>query len=405
MNIVIIGSSAAGLSCLNTLCRILPQAKITVISAEKYPPYSRCLLTYYIANTMTRQELTISSPSDYPSNVQFILEQRARQINVQKKTVRLADGRELDFDKLLIAVGADAIKPKYCTEEKRTFTLRYLDDAKKIDKVMKERAVVSGGGFIGIKTAYGLRLRNIKTDMVVTSPYPLSMVLDETSARHIEKDLTGLGIAITTGDDIAEISLHNEDLKVHLNSGKELETDVVIVGKGVKPSVDLAQASGIKVNEGISVNEYLETSAPDIFAAGDCCETIDLARNKLQVIGLWPEAVEQGYFAALGMAGYKSRYPGSIGMNSLKTTAFHLISAGILKGGPELTLYEKHMPSRNQFRKIVLRGDVPVGMAFYNCPEDAGLFVNLIKKAMPLSANPEKLVNGDVSISDIMKPL
>lgn len=405
MNIVIIGSSAAGLSCLNTLCKISPQAEITVISAEKYPPYCRCLLTYFIGNTMSEPELTITKPADYPSNVQFILGQKARQINVQRKTVRLGDGREIGYDKLLIAVGADAIKPKYCNEEKRTFTLRYLDDAQKIDKVMKERAVVSGGGFIGIKAAYGLRLRNIKTDMVVTSPYPLSMVLDEASARHIEKDITGLGIAIITGDDIAEVSLHNNDLKVHLNSGKELKTDVVIVGKGVKPSVDLAQASGIKVNAGISVNEYLETSAPDIFAAGDCCETIDLARNKLQVIGLWPEAVEQGYFAALGMAGHKSRYPGSIGMNSLKTTAFHLISAGILKGGPELTLYEKHIPSRNQFRKIVLRNNVPVGMAFYNCPEEAGLFVNLIKKAVPLSANPEKVVNGDVSISDIMKPL
>ncbi len=405
MNIVIIGSSAAGLSCLNTLCKISPQAKITVISAERYSPYSRCLLTYYLGNSMTEQELTISSPSDYPSDVRFILGQKAEQIDTQRKTVRLSDGKELGYDKLLIAVGADAIKPKYYAEGKRTFTLRYLDDAKKIADTTKGKAVVLGGGFVGIKTAYGLLERNIKTDMVITSPYPLAMVLDEASARYIEKDLVDMGIGITTRDDVADISLHKNALKVYLSSGRVLESDVVVVGKGVKPSVDLAKASGIKVNEGISVNEYLETSAPDIFAAGDCCETIDLARNKLQIIGLWPVAVEQGYFAALNMSGNRSRYPGSIAMNSLKTKAFHLISAGLLKGEPGLTVYEKHIPSRKQFRKIAFRGDVPVGMAFYNCPEEAGLFVNLIKKAMPLIVKPEKVVNGDVSISDILKPL
>jgi len=405
MNVVIIGASAAGLSCLNTLRTISPQAKITVISAEKYPPYSRCLLTYYLGNSMTEQELTIATPADYPSNIRFIPGQKAEQINAQRKTVRLSDGKELGYDKLLIAVGADAMKPKYYAEGKRTFTLRYLDDAKKIADTAKGKAVVLGGGFVGIKTAYGLLERNIKTDMVVASPYPLAMVLDEASARYIEKDLAELGIGIITREDVADISLHKNQLKVYLSSGRALETDVVVVGKGVIPSVDLAKASGIKVNEGISVNEYLETSAPDIFAAGDCCETLDLARNKLQIIGLWPAAVEQGYFAALNMSGTRSRYPGSIAMNSLKTKAFHLISAGILKGEPGLRVYEKYIPSRKQFRKIAFRGDVPVGMAFYNCPEEAGLFVNLIKKAVPLMVNPEKVVNCDVSISDIMKPL
>lgn len=405
MNIVIIGASAAGLSCLKTLGKISPQAKITVVSDEKYLPYCRCLLTYYLGNYMTEQELTISSPADYPANVQFILRQKAQRIDSQRKTVHLSDGRELAYDQLLIAVGAEAIKPEYCVTEKNTFTLRYLDDAKKIAATTKERAIVLGGGFIGIKTAYGLLQRNIKTDLVITSPYPLAMVLDEDSARYLERDLVEMGIGILTGEDVADISLRKDELKVYLSSGRELETNVVIAGKGVKPSVDLAQSSGIKVNNGIFVNEYLETSAPGIFAAGDCCETMDLARNKLQAIGLWPTAVEEGYFAALSMAGYRSRYPGSIGMNSLKTKAFHLISAGILKGESGLRIYEKNIPSRKQFRKIAFRGKVPVGMAFYNCPEEAGLFVNLIKKAVPLLANPEKVINGDVSISDIMKPL
>ncbi len=405
MNIVIIGCSAAGLSCLDTLCKISPQAHVTVISAERYSPYSRCLLTYYLGNMMTEQELTISTPSSYPASVRFILGQKAEKVDTRGKSVRLSNGMECEYDKLLIAVGADAVKPKYCDEEKRTFTLRYMDDAKKIAAKLKGKAVVSGGGFVGIKTAYGLLERKIKTEMVITSSYPLSMVLDESSASYIEKDLAQMGIGIITNDDIAEINLHQNDLKVCLSSGRVLESDFVVAGKGVKPQVDLARAAGIKVNEGISVDEYMETSVPDIFAAGDCCETVDLARNKVSLIGLWPVAVEQGYFAALNMSGNRSRYPGSIGMNSLKTKAFHLISAGILKGEPGLKVYEKQMFATKQFRRIAFRDDVPVGMAFYNCPEEAGLFVNLIKKAQPLLVRPQKVVNGDVSISDILKPL
>jgi nitrite reductase (NADH) large subunit len=405
MQIVIIGASAAGLACLSTLGRIAPQAKITIVSAEPYSPYSRCLLTYYIGRSLTEEELMISSPADYPSSVRFLAGQRAEQIDAATKTVRLSGGDTLGYDKLLIAVGADAVKPIYCDEEKGTFTLRTLDDAKKIAGSTNSKAVVTGGGFIGIKTAYGFLERHVKTEMVIASPHPLAMVLDEASARYLERDLKAMGLGITTGDDIATVGIHNCTVNVALVSGKVLACDVVVVGKGVKPSVDLARDAGIKINEGITVSEYLETSAPEVFAAGDCCETLDLARNKVQLIGLWPAAVEQGYYAALNMAGYKSRYPGSVAMNSVKTKSFHLISAGVLKGEAGLTIHEKYVPLKKQFRKIACRGNVPVGMAFYNCPEEAGLFVNLIKKAVPLIADPEKIVNGEVAVSDLMKPL
>lgn len=131
---------------------------------------------------------------------------------------------------------------------------------------------------------------------------------------------------------------------------------------------------------------------------------MDLARNKVHIIGAWPAAAEQGRIAALNMTGAESRYPGSIWTNSINTNAFHLVTAGVLKGKPGLTVYEKYIPSRKQFRRIVLRGDVPVGMAFYNCSEEAGLFFNLMKKATPLTVDPEKIVNGDVNIREIRIP-
>lgn len=280
-----------------------------------------------------------------------------------------------------------------------------MDDAKKIERHIRDGAIVLGGGFIGIKAAYGLIERKVKVAVVISSQYPLSMIADETTGRLLEKGLRGMGIDIRTGEDIAGIKQKNNSLRVSLSSGFELDSDAVIVGKGVKPRIELAKQAGIKTDLGIMVNEFLETSAEGVYAAGDCCETMDIARKTLWVNAIWPVAVEQGYHAALNMLGMQAAYPGSIGMNSLKTRAFHLITAGVLKGGEGISFFEKYIPSTNQFRKLAMRDNVPVGMAFYNNPEDAGVVANLIKKGTQLTVDPAKVVNNEVSMMDILKPL
>lgn len=403
MKAVIIGLSAAGLSCLETLLRFSPDTDITVISEEKYSPYCRPLLTYYLGKTLQENRMTISNIYDYPANTRFFFGERVEHINTGKKSVMLSRGKEIHYDKLLIATGANAVKPDFYDEEKRTFTLRYMDDAKKVEKYLKKKAAVIGGGFVGIKTAYGLLERNISVDLIVSSPYPLSMVLDEKTARFIEKDLREMGISIRTGEDISGLNLKRDTVRVSLKSGIELDSDVVVVGKGVKPRVELARKSGINIDLGIMVNEFLETSAEGVYAAGDCCEAMDIVRKRPWVNALWPIAVEQGYFAALNMSGSHASYPGCIGMNSLKTHSFYLISGGVLKQDEGVTIFEKHFPHKNQFRKLAVRDNVPVGMAFYNNPEDAGVIVNLIRKGMPLTVNPGKIVNGDASLMDIIK--
>jgi NAD(P)H-nitrite reductase large subunit len=405
MNVVIIGSSAAGLSCLDTLLRFSPELNATIISEEAYAPYCRCLLTYYLGRMLKEQQMVIRDTTTYLPNTHFLFNERVDRIDTQKRSVILSGGQEISYDKLLIATGSDAVKPKYYDEEKKTFTLRYLDDAKKIGPHLRNKVIVLGGGFVGIKAALGLMERDVGVTVVISSGYPLSMIVDEKTGWIIGKDLTRMGIDIRTGEDIAGIKTENEGLRVSLSSGFELDTDAIIVGKGVKPRVELAKQAGIKTDLGITVNEFLETSAEGIYAAGDCCETIDIARKRSWVNAIWPAAVEQGYYAALNMLGMKAPYHGSIGMNSLKTRAFHLITAGVPKGGEGISLFEKYIPSKNQFRKIAVRDNVPVGMAFYNNPEEAGVIINLIKKGTPLTVDPAKIVNSEVSMMDILKPL
>jgi len=405
MEIVIIGSSAAGLSCLDTLLKFSRDINVTVISEEPYKPYCRCLLTYYLGKMLNEQQMVIRDTTSYPSNTRFLFGERVASIDTTRKVVILSGGKEIGYDRLLIATGSHAKKPEYYDEEKRTFTLRFMDDAKKIEPHLRSSAIVLGGGFIGVKAALGLLERSIATTIVIASRYPLSMIADETTGRIVENDLTRMGIEIRTGEDISGIKINNATLRVSLSSGSELDSDIIIVGKGVKPRVELAKQSGIKTDTGIVVNEFFKTSAEGVYAAGDCCETMDIARNTHWINAIWPVAIEQGSYAALNMLGRQLTYPGSVGMNSLKSPVFHIITAGVLKGGDGITIYEKNMPSTNQFRKLAVRDNVPVGMAFYNNPEDAGVIVNLIKKGTPLTVDPLRIVNNEVSMMDLLKPL
>ena len=405
MHAVIIGTSAAGLSCLDTLIKFSPESKITIISEEAYAPYCRCLLPYYLGGILREKHMVIRDMASYPSGTAFLAGRKVDRINTQNKSVVLAGGEEIPYDKLLIATGSNAMRPKFYDENRKTFTLRYLDDAKKIQPHLRSRAIVLGGGFVGIKASFGLIQRKIGVTMVISSGYPLSMIVDRETGLFIGNDLRGMGIDIRTGEDVAGIREKNSGLRVALSSGSELDSDAVIVGKGVKPRIELAKQAGIRIDLGITVNEFLETSAEGIYAAGDCCETMDIARRRLWVNAIWPVAVEQGYYAALNMLGMQAPYRGSIGMNSMKTHAFHLITAGDMKGGEGISVFEKYIPSRNQFRKLAMRDNVPVGMAFYNNPEEAGVMVNLIKKGTPLTIDPAKIVRNEVSIMDILKPL
>jgi NAD(P)H-nitrite reductase large subunit len=401
---VIIGLSAAGLSALETVLRFAPEAEITAVSEENRQPYCRCLLTQYLGREIQQDFMAIRDTGQYPKNVTWLLGERVLRIDPEKKTAACSSGRILAYDKLLIATGAGAVRPEYCRDENRAYTLRFMEDALKIESLTFGRGIVAGGGFVGLKTAYGLKERGLEVEMVVSSPHLLSLVMNERAAARVEKDLETLGVTLHKGDDINGIRTEGNGVLAGLRSGKEIRSDVLVVGKGVVPRLELAREAGLSLEAGILVNDFLETSGRDIFAAGDCCQALDATRGRSWINAVWPVAVEQGYYAGLNMAGTPAAYPGSIGLNSLKTPRFHLINAGLLKEAPHVTFYEKEYPVRNQFRLLALREDIPVGMMFFNAPADAGPVVNLIRRGKPLARGlPQAIVNGEASLHDLLR--
>lgn len=403
MKVAIIGASAAGLSCLDVLQRFSLARTITLISEEPYPPYCRCLLTHRLAGELTPAQMTLWEPSREGPEISLLLGRRVASLDVRNQEALLDDGRRIPYDRLLLATGAEPIKPSYCDEGKNIFTLRTLADTEKIERAFGPQALVIGGGLVGIKAALALKDRGAAVEMVISSAYPLSQVLDRETGEIIGGALAWEGLSLHLGEEVREAGRDNGRVVFALQSGKELTANLALVGKGVNPRTELAQAAGLALGTGIKVNEFLETSVPAIYAAGDCCESQDLVRGVPRVNALWPVAAEQGWYAAWNMAGQHSPYPGALAMNNLKTPSFHLITAGILHGMEGIEVHSRFSPAQNQFRKLACREGRPVGMAFFNCPEEAGPFVHLIRQGLPLTLDPARLLSGETSPADLWK--
>lgn len=405
MKVVICGASAAGLSCLNTFIKEKSKdLECIIISEENSHPYSRCLLTYLLSGEIDRKSMFIASPNDYPENVKWFLGEKVTAIDAEKKFVVTNRNNMFFYDKLLLSTGADPIKTSYMDSANKIFNLRYVSDANSISKYLKNDAIVVGGGFVGIKTAYALIRKKINVSLVISSFHPLSTTVDEETGNILKNLLINMGINVITGVDVKEVITKNDSIVAVLSDGKVLTSDVVIVGKGVIPRIELIKNTSIKFNKGIIVDEYQQTSVLDIFAAGDCCESYDRVLGRTAVNAIWPIAVEQGRIAALNMLGNKVPFNENVAINSLKTNTFHLITAGNLKD-KEAKTFQFFDKNKKIYRRIAIKQNVPVGMAFLNCPEDAGILVNMIKYGKVLRHNVNDIINGTVSLLEVYNKL
>ncbi|MCM8771062.1 MAG: FAD-dependent oxidoreductase, partial [Candidatus Omnitrophica bacterium] len=271
-------------------------------------------------------------------------------------------------------------------------------------------ACVLGGGLIGLKAAYALKKRGVDVKVVIKSGQVLSQMLDFCGASFVQKKLEENGIDIILGQDAAEI-IGNGDIKaVKLDSGKVFAASLVIVGKGVLPNIDLVKDTEIKVNEGIVANEFLQTNIPNIYTAGDVCESFDIVLGSYTVNALWPVAVEQGRIAGLNMMGEKRQYDGSLGMNSIEFFGLPVISLGIYKIKEE----ERHLfeeikildEKTNIYKKLIIRGNLLVGAVLVGDIKNSGLFLRLIREKIDLTGFKDKLLKenfGYPQIRDLLK--
>jgi NAD(P)H-nitrite reductase large subunit len=407
MKYVIIGGSAAGISGAEAIRSIDNKGEITVISDENFPLYSRCLITYYLAQTINEKEIKFK-PDDFfkRNNIKSLLGVKAEKIMHNEKKIALNNGSFLTYDKLLIATGGSPKKLGIKGEDKNgVFGIRTIDDIKSMDNFLNKvnTAVVLGGGLIGMRTAYALRARGKKVIVIVKSNMILSQMLDDRAADIFKNVFEKNGTEIMFGLAANEV-LGDKNVKgLKLDNGREIDCELVIIGKGVNSNIDITKGTDIKTEWGIVVDDYMQTTITDIYAAGDVVQTKDITTEEDTINALWPCAVEQGRIAGLNMAGERESYDGSLSMNSLVFYDIQVISFGIIK--PKKEGYEqivKENKVRNVYKEMVIKDNRLVGAVLVNDVNQSGVYNVLIRRKIDVSSIKEVLLDDNFNFAKIL---
>jgi NADPH-dependent 2,4-dienoyl-CoA reductase/sulfur reductase-like enzyme/nitrite reductase/ring-hydroxylating ferredoxin subunit len=308
-SVVIVGGGAAGLAAADMLRRQGYEGPITMISGDDSAPYDRPNLSKdYLAGHAPEEWIPLRSPDYYSDRkIDLALKSRVSAIDVNQKRVQVENGKTYNFGALLLATGADPIKMSIPgASESQLYYLRTFSDSKLLVEkaAAAKQVVVIGTGFIGLEVAASLRERGIGVHVVGLDKQPLERVLGSEIGGFIRGLHEAHGVVFHLGETVVRI----DGKKAILTSGATVDADFIIAGVGVRPSVALAEHAGLKVDRGILVNEYLETSAPGIFAAGDAARWPDPFSGKLVRIEHWVVAERQGQVAARNIIGRRERF-------------------------------------------------------------------------------------------------
>ncbi len=407
MHYVIIGNSAAGIKAAETLRLLDNSSIITIISDEKENSYSRCLLPEYLSGDRSRDELIFRDKDFYRKNsIRTELGKKVVSIDPDRSLINFEDGRQLSYDKLLIATGASSfIPPIPGIKDNEVFGLRDLKDAEDILERAKKgsKVVVVGGGFVGLEAAYALNKLGLDVTVVEMLPQILAIQFDETAADILSKDMQKDGIKILTGVATKEIAapttweriLGKKEKKVILGNGEVLKADIILVTTGTRTNVALAKNTDISINKGILVDEYMETNVKNIYAAGDVCETKDTVSEKVGLSPIWPNAMIQGKIAAYNMAGSKKELTGLVGMqNAVEFREIPAIAMGLSKATEEegYEILKLYRPGQNVYKKIVLKNNIVKGMIIVGDISSAGVIGAFIKNKADVSEFKHRLL-------------
>lgn len=403
MRHVIVGASAAGLNAARTLESLDPQGEITILSAEEVFPYSKMSLPYLLSNKVKKRDYLFLP---HPSKAKLLLGQRVVNIDVERKKVETAQNKTFSYDKLLIATGAEPYVPDMELEgSPLVLTVRNLSDMDKLkDKLNKsdvKRVILSGAGLVNSEIADALAELNIPGTFVIRSSRMLSQIVDEEGSEIIAERAIESGMELITGESITKVQEEGDHVNVFLSSGKVIQGSCVVVGKGVKPSIDFLEKTPIKCDTGILVNEYMETSVKDVYAAGDVTESIDLISDEYEIHALWPVAMEQARIAATNMVGYSWKYPKEVSRNIVNLFGEVVFTGGISKEDAYDVYKEKEGRS---YHKILVRDGKLVGFIFVGGVLNPGVYLAAMKNQWDISHLLNEAIKGALSYSMFKAP-
>lgn len=381
---VIIGNGIAAAGCIEGIRNVDKGSTIVVVSKENHPVYCRPLISYYLEGKTDLEKIGYRSANFYAENrCEVIYGKTATKIDCKNKMVVLSDESTVPFSSLCVATGSSPFIPPFAELDavKKRFSFMTLDDTLALENAItsESKVLIIGAGLIGLKCAEGLCGRVKSITVCDLADKILSSILDEDTAPAVQKHLENQGITFMMSDSVARF----EPNKALMKSGKTVCFDILVTAVGVRPNTSLVSEIGGTVNRGIVVDETMQTSLSNIYAAGDCTESYDISYGGTRVLALLPNAYMQGHTAGVNMAGGTAVFDNAIPMNSIGFFGMHIMTAGSYitekDGG---TVYMQK--DETSCKKFFVCNGLLKGYILIDKVERGGVYTSLIREQVPL---------------------
>jgi len=409
--ILILGNSAAAIAAVREIRACGGKQAITMVSNEPCTAYSPVLTTYYLRGQIPESALYFCDLGYYRErDISCHFGTAAVDLDAAAQRVTLDDGSRLDYDKLLIATGASArrvagLDPEIASE---VCYLRTIADARRIREAAlgAKHIVIMGAGLVSLQVAGAVARPDLRVTCVVASRQILSQNIDATCAEllrgHVERSAN---IEFLFGAGVTEITRANGGYLVRLDSGAELQADLLVAGKGVTPNVEFVDRTQINVDEGILVDDHLRTSFENVWAAGDLAQGRNRISGEVELVANWIDACEQGAVAGANMAGETQGFPGSVTENITTLFGVQVASIGITRnhrgdGLREVTYLDE---PRGVYRRLLLRGEVMVGATLLRDVADVGVLRGAIVAGREPWPSAKAAAKGHVRYAGLLK--
>lgn len=403
VDLLIIGGSAAGTTAAEVYRTLKPDDAITIVTDENHEEYSRVLLPHYIRHKVNREQVFLKKPQWYSEKkIDLLKGVGAKSLKSNKKTVTLENGDEIQYGKLLIAIGGYVIKFQAPGADLGNILyMRTVEDADRIvDAASKsKKGVIVGGGFIGLEFCSCFAMNGVSNvTVLVREPYYWQAKLDEDSSKVLVGTLEKNGMKVLVDEEVDHFDGDDSVKSVVTKSGRTFEADVVGIGIGIKSDLSWLEGSGVDINRAIVTNEYLETSLPDVYAAGDCAEFRDVVFDRQHIMGNWANATSQGSAVGKNMAGVRTVFEtassysinffdGSCTFVGVTDDKFadEVVSRGSVDSGKMTRIFIKTIGGAMRV----------VGATVINNPAEVSPLTSAVKNKVDITGHKEKL--GDLN--------
>ncbi len=382
--LVVIGNGMAGVACVEQILKHAPKFEITIFGDETHVNYNRILLSSVLAGEKSLDDITLNGLEWYQQNdIRLKLGVRITDVDPEAKTVTGDDGSVTCFDKLLIATGSSAlIPPIEGVQKNNVFVFRNLDDTRALLERSRHgiKAVVIGGGLLGLEAARGLQVQGCDVTVVHLMDTLMERQLDFIGGSYLKEKMERMGVKVLLSHSTAALLGNGKVEAVAFKDGSSIEAELVVVAAGIRPNVELGRKAGLKVNRGIVVNDHMETSHPDIFAVGECVE------HNGTCYGLVAPLFEQGKVLAATITENKGpKYEGTVQAAKLKIMGVDVFSAGNYDekaAGVEAVRYED--PSLGIYKKLTLRDGKLAGVILVGDASDSHRYMEWLRASTDL---------------------